>query len=62
FGADGNFPVQIVEVGRTFPDRRRYVRIGAAASEYSSSIVFFRHDDGSWHVFPATPKTMAMRL
>ena len=62
FGVDANFSVQIVEVGRTFPDRRRYVRIGAMGSESSSSIVFFRHDDGSWNVFPPTPRTLAMRL
>ena len=62
FGVDADLSVQIVEVGRTFPGRRRYVRIRAVATGNSSSIVFFRHVDGSWNVFPPTPKTLAMRL
>jgi hypothetical protein len=38
-----------------------YVRIGAAGADRSFTIVFFRHDDGSWNVFPAETSRPAMR-
>jgi len=32
--------------------RRRQVRVELRRVEDSVEIVFFRHDDGTWHVFP----------
>jgi hypothetical protein len=43
-------------------DRRRYVRVEAVRPEGCLTIVFFRHDDRSWHVFPQKMDTPAMRL
>jgi hypothetical protein len=50
-----------MEFGRTPSDRRRYVRIGVIRPDEGLTIVFFRHDDGSWNVFPAKASTPAMR-
>lgn len=47
----GAAPVRVVEFGRTPWDRRRYVRVSALPPQ-ASTVVFFRHDDGSWNVFP----------
>jgi hypothetical protein len=54
-GPGAAMTVRVMEFSRTPLDRTRYVRVGALAQEGSFSIVFFRHDDGSWNVFP--PKT-----
>ncbi|MFM0132352.1 hypothetical protein PQR09_31460 [Paraburkholderia sediminicola] len=43
---------RVMEFSRTRPDRRRYVRVGTFRREACFAIVFFRHDDGSWNVFP----------
>jgi hypothetical protein len=53
--------IRVMEFSRTRTDRRRYVRIGAARADGSLTIVFFRHDDGSWNVFPAKASTPTMR-
>jgi hypothetical protein len=42
---------RVMEFSRTLSDRRRYVPVGAFPREASFSIVFFRHDDGSWNPF-----------
>lgn len=60
FGPSGVMTLRVVEFGRTPTDRRRYVRIGEARVDGALTIVFFRHDDGSWNVFPATRRTPAM--
>jgi hypothetical protein len=52
--------VRVMEFSRTPSDRRRYVRVGAFRRETGFSIVFFRHDDGSWNVFPARTNVPAM--
>ncbi len=53
--------IRVIEFSRTRTDRRRYVRIGAVEANGGLAIVFFRHDDGSWNVFPAKMSTPAMR-
>jgi hypothetical protein len=60
FGPSAVVAIRVVEFSRTRTDRRRYVRIGEARVDGSLTIVFFRHDDGSWNVFPATRRTPAM--
>ncbi|MDS0859652.1 hypothetical protein NUV25_18260 [Burkholderia pseudomultivorans] len=42
----------VIEFGRITRKGWRFVRIGATRSDALFSIVFFRHDDGSWNVFP----------
>ncbi|MFP3562984.1 hypothetical protein [Paraburkholderia sp. SIMBA_030] len=61
FGHSAVMTVRVVEFSRTPSDRRRYVRIGVVRPDRSLTIVFFRHDDGSWNVFPAKASTPAMR-
>jgi hypothetical protein len=61
FGPSAVVTIRVMEFGRTRTDRRRYVRIGAARAGESLAIVFFRHDDGSWNVFPAKASRPAMR-
>jgi hypothetical protein len=46
---------RVTTFSRTTSDRRRYVRVSAFWRGGCFSIVFFRHDDGSWNVFPSTP-------
>ncbi|MFM0336817.1 hypothetical protein [Paraburkholderia fungorum] len=53
FGPPAVVTIHVMEFSRTRTDGRRYVRIGAARADGSLTIVFFRHDDGSWNVFPA---------
>ena len=61
FGPSAVVTIRVVEFSRTRTDRRRYVRIGAVRSDGYLTIVFFRHDDGSWNVFPANVSTPTMR-
>ncbi|MEX3935166.1 hypothetical protein AB4Y32_25805 [Paraburkholderia phymatum] len=45
-------PVRVTRFSRTRDGNRRYVCIEVARPACSVAIVFFRHDDGSWRVFP----------
>lgn len=38
----------------------RYVRVEVDRDKGTLVIVFFRHDDGSWCVFPPTPRSPIM--
>ncbi|MFX1764142.1 MULTISPECIES: hypothetical protein [Paraburkholderia] len=40
----------------------RYVRVETANSSGVLSILFFRHEDGSWCVFPPERRRPAMRI
>jgi hypothetical protein len=42
-------------------NQRRYVCVEAARPAGSLAIFFFRHDDGSWCVFPPATVRPAMR-
>ncbi len=52
FGTDAAAAVRVMGFGRTRLDGRRYVSVGTWRQEGYLTIVFFRHDDGSWKVFP----------
>ncbi|MGA3251790.1 MAG: hypothetical protein ABSD12_27180 [Paraburkholderia sp.] len=54
-------PVRVTGFGRTASNRRRYVRIEAIRPAGLLVIFFFRHDDGSWNVFPPIAEMPAMR-
>jgi hypothetical protein len=60
FGPSAVVKIRVVEFSRTRADRRRYVRIGGQRADGGLTIVFFRHDDGSWNVFPAKTSRPAM--
>jgi hypothetical protein len=61
FGPSAMVTVRVFEFSRTPADGRRYVRLGAVRPEGELTIVFFRHDDGSWNVFPPRTNMPAMR-
>jgi hypothetical protein len=44
--------VQVTEIGRTRGGRIRYVCVETSSSAGLRMLFFFRHDDGTWHVFP----------
>lgn len=60
FGPPSVVTTRVMEFSRTRVDGRRYVRIGAASADGNLTIVFFRHDDGSWNVFPAKASRITM--
>jgi len=45
-------PVRVTRFSRTGPGRRRCVRVEALRLDGPVALFFFRHDDGTWHVFP----------
>jgi hypothetical protein len=45
-------PVRVTRFGRTASNRRRYVRVEAMRPDGPVALFFFRHDDGTWRVFP----------
>jgi len=53
-------PVRLTRYGRAGSNQRRCVRAEALRPTGSLAIFFFRHDDGSWNVFPATPSVPSM--
>lgn len=61
FGPGAAMTVRVIEFSRTPADRRRYVRIGTLRPEGWLMIFFFRHDEGSWYVFPPKTDMPAMR-
>ncbi|WP_438391576.1 hypothetical protein [Caballeronia sp. DA-9] len=45
-------PVRVTEFSRTRVGRRRYVCVETALPRGPRALLFFRHDDGCWCVFP----------
>lgn len=44
--------VHVTKFSRTRLGGRRYVCVEALSSDLVRALFFFRHDDGTWHVFP----------
>ena len=44
--------VHVTEFGRTRWGRTRYVCVETSSSAGVRVLFFFRHNDGTWHVFP----------
>lgn len=55
-------PARVVGLGREATRRRRCVRVEAVRPGGLLSILFFRHDDGSWNVFPPMEPRPAMSV
>lgn len=55
-----SMPARVTQVGRLLATHSRYVRIEGCTSRGPLTIVFFRHGDGSWCVFPPLQATPAM--
>lgn len=47
-------PVRVTEFSRTRQSGSRYVRVETALPGGLRALLFFRHDDGCWCVFPPT--------
>ncbi|RQR23323.1 hypothetical protein DIE22_37205 [Burkholderia sp. Bp9142] len=53
-------PARIVRFSRMPAQRRRFVCVEAVHPARTIAIFFFRHDDGSWWVFPPADRRPAM--
>jgi hypothetical protein len=53
-------PVHVTEFSRTRWARRRYVCVETALPGGLRALLFFRHDDGCWYVFPPTADRLKM--
>jgi hypothetical protein len=53
-------PARVVRLCRSQVTGSRYVCIEAQHPGGPIAIVFFRHDDGTWNVFPPQAKRLAM--
>jgi hypothetical protein len=47
--------MHVTVFSRTSLGRRRYVCVETSQPAGSRALFFFRHDDGSWRVFPSEP-------
>ncbi|MBB5443762.1 MULTISPECIES: hypothetical protein [unclassified Paraburkholderia] len=53
-------PVRLKRYGRANSSQRRCVRVESLRTTGSLAIFFFRHDDGSWRVFPPASRRPVM--
>ena len=53
-------PARVVRFGHTQPDRYRYVCVETFRREHLVAIFFFRHDDGTWQVFPPEVRRLTL--
>jgi len=61
FAPTSTAPARLVRFSRLMPDQGRYVCMEAARPGGPLVIFFFRHDDGSWQVFPPATNRPMMR-
>ena len=54
-------PIRVERVCRAHDGRARCVRVEAARPAGPISLLFFRHDDGVWRVFPPVDSRPALR-
>ncbi|REG48785.1 hypothetical protein B0G80_5077 [Paraburkholderia sp. BL6669N2] len=63
FGPTPASPVRLTRFSnRTPPSRGRYACVEASRPAASLAIFFFRHEDGTWHVFPPEATRPAMSV
>jgi hypothetical protein len=54
-------PVRVTRLSPASSNQMRCVRVETLRAADSIAILFFRHDDGTWCVFPPRPQRLAMR-
>jgi hypothetical protein len=54
-------PVRVTQFSRTRSNQRRYVCVEVLRPAGTVRIFFFRHDNGTWCVFPPETKRLEMR-
>ena len=55
-----SMPARITQIQHDRSQPHRFVRVEALRPSGLLSIIFFRHDDGSWNVFPPASKRPAL--
>lgn len=55
-----SMPARVTQVRHCGVDSRRFVRVEASKPTGLLSIIFFRHDDGTWNVFPPASRRPAI--
>jgi hypothetical protein len=55
-----SMPARVTHVGRLLATHSRYVQLEGGTSGAMPTIVFFRHADGAWRVFPPAPALPVM--
>jgi hypothetical protein len=53
-------PARVVQLCRSHLTGMRFVRIEAWHAGGSIAIIFFRHEDGTWNVFPPQVRRLSM--
>ena len=61
FGRTPAMPARVTRYSHAVHGQRRFVRVEAVRDSGALAIFFFRHDDGSWCVFPPATKGPSMR-
>nr|WP_321793698.1 hypothetical protein [Caballeronia sp. J97] len=61
FAPTSMMPARVVRFSRTSSDRGRYVCMESDRPTGLLVVFFFRHDDGSWRVFPPAARRPSMR-
>lgn len=56
-----SMPAHVAKCGRVLATHSRYVKIDGRTASGPLTIVFFKHGDGSWCVFPPVQATLMMR-
>jgi hypothetical protein len=52
-----SMPARVTQVRHNRSEHQRFVRVEASRPTGLLSFIFFRHDDGTWNVFPpASPR------
>jgi hypothetical protein len=59
-GAEAGNGFRITRVSRSRRKLWRYVCVESVRKDGAMALVFFRHDDGSWCVFPPAPRRPVM--
>ncbi|SEA41653.1 hypothetical protein SAMN05192564_1011403 [Paraburkholderia sartisoli] len=59
-GSERTEDIRVTRYSRIGRKVRRHVCVEAVRESGTLTIVFFRHDDGSWCVFPPAPRTPVM--
>ncbi|MFM0554664.1 hypothetical protein P0D69_27380 [Paraburkholderia sediminicola] len=54
--------VRVTQFSHGREEQYRFVRVEGAADAAFIALIFFRHNDGSWCVFPPERKRPAMNL
>lgn len=55
-----SMPARVTQVHHDRSLQQRFVRVEAVRASGLLSIIFFRHDDGTWNVFPPASPRPAM--